>query len=136
MPWQLSAVVRVPGRCPGNCQEWCRYPGNCQEWCRYPAGALATVRSGAEIGLQILSLSVSQGVSLGDFLLAPVCPIEKITLWEGFLYLTLGSETTLLFISMKYMLHSEPPPSTSRHAALRLLNSKIPMDHKTYWGMG
>jgi len=26
--------------------------------------------------------SVSQGASLRDFLLAPVCPIEKVTLWE------------------------------------------------------
>ena len=29
----------------------------------------------------------------GDFLLAPECPIEKVTLWEGYLYLMLGSET-------------------------------------------
>ena len=39
----------------------------------------ATVRSGAEIGLLRLRLSVSQGASLGDFLLAPACPIEKVT---------------------------------------------------------
>jgi len=42
----------------------------------------ATVRSGAEIGLLSLRLSVSQGASLGDFLLAPARPIEKVTLWE------------------------------------------------------
>ena len=42
----------------------------------------ATVRSGAEIGLLSLRLSFSQGASLGDFLLAPACPIEKVTLWE------------------------------------------------------
>ena len=80
---------------------------SCQEWCRYPTGAPATVRSGAgtpqvpcipvrsaaEIGLLSLKLSLSQGASLGDFLLAPACPIEKVTLWEGFLYLTSGSET-------------------------------------------
>jgi len=42
----------------------------------------ATVRSGAEISLLSLRLSVSQGASLGDFLLAPACPIEKVTLWE------------------------------------------------------
>ena len=53
----------------------------------------AAVRSGVEIGLLSLRLSVSQSASLGDFLLAPVCPIEKVTLWEDFLYLTLGSET-------------------------------------------
>jgi len=41
-----------------------------------------------------LRLSVSQGASvLGGFLLAPACPIAKLTLWEGFLYITLGSET-------------------------------------------
>jgi len=39
----------------------------------------ATVRSGAEIGLLSLRISVSQGASLGDFLLAPACPIEKVT---------------------------------------------------------
>ena len=36
------------------------------------------VRSGAEIGLLSPRLSVSQGASLGDFLLAPACPIEKV----------------------------------------------------------
>ena len=41
----------------------------------------ATVRSGAEIGLLSLRLSVSQGASLGDFLLASACPIEKVTHW-------------------------------------------------------
>ena len=41
----------------------------------------ATARSGAEIGLLSLRLSVSQGASLGDFLLAPACPIEKVTHW-------------------------------------------------------
>jgi len=98
VPRQLSGVVQVPSRCPDNCQEWCRYL----------AGALAT----AEIGLLSLRLSVSQGASLrncmlapacpiensqgaslGDFMLAPACPIEKVTLWEGFLYLTSGFET-------------------------------------------
>jgi len=51
------------------------------------------VRRGAENGLLRLRLSVFQDTSLGDFLLAPACPIEKVTLWEGFLYLTSGSET-------------------------------------------
>ena len=43
--------------------------------CRYPAGALSSARSGAEIGPLSLSLSVFQGESLGDFLLAPAHPI-------------------------------------------------------------
>ena len=47
---------------------------------------------GAEIGQLSLRLSISQGASLGDFLLAPACPIEKVTLM-GFLYLTSGSGT-------------------------------------------
>jgi len=42
------------------------------------------VRSGAEIGLLSLALSVSRGVSLGDFPLAPMRPVEKGTLWAGF----------------------------------------------------
>ena len=85
MTEQLSGVVQVPRRCPVRSGAGApQVP--CQEWCRYPVGALATVRSGAEIGLLSLRLSVSQGASLGDFLLAPVCPIEKVTLWEGFLY--------------------------------------------------
>jgi len=59
----------------------------------YPAGALAPVRSGAKIHLLRLRLSISQGTSLGDFLLAPVCRIEKATLCVGFFHLTWGSET-------------------------------------------
>jgi len=43
------------------------------------------VMGGAQIGLLGLRLSVFQGLSLGDFLLAPSCPIKKVTLWEGFL---------------------------------------------------
>jgi len=58
----------------------------------YPHDRMA-VRSGAEIGLLSVRLSVSQGASLGDFLLAPACLIEKVSLWVGFLYLTSGSET-------------------------------------------
>jgi len=76
MTEQLSVVVQVP--------------------CRYPAGTLqvpcTAVRSGAEIGLLNRRLRVSQGASLGDFLLAPGCSLEKLTLWVGFLYLTSGSE--------------------------------------------
>jgi len=41
----------------------------------------------------VLISSVSQGASLGDFLLALACPIEEVTLWEGLLYLMSGSET-------------------------------------------
>ena len=51
------------------------------------------VRSGAETGLLSLRPTVSQGVSVGDFLLALACPIENVTLWQGFFYLTLGSGT-------------------------------------------
>ena len=37
-------------------------------------------RSGEEAGLLNLRLSVSQGASLGDILLAPAYPVEKATL--------------------------------------------------------
>jgi len=40
------------------------------------------VRSGAEIGLLTLRLSVFQGVLLRCFLLAPACPINKVTIWN------------------------------------------------------
>ena len=59
----------------------------------WPAGALASVRSGAEIGLPSLRLSVSQGASLGDFPPTPTSPIKKVTLWVGFLCLMSRSET-------------------------------------------
>jgi len=62
--------------------------------CRNPAGALTGVRSGADIGILSVRLSISQGMSLGDFLLAPAFVLEKVALWEGFLYLTSGSEST------------------------------------------
>ena len=48
---------------------------------RSGAGALASVRSGAEIDL--LSLLASQGVSLRDFRLTPECPIEKVNPFES-----------------------------------------------------
>jgi len=49
--------------------------------------------SGAMQKLACLVLdSVSRAASLGDLLLAPVCPIEKVTLWVSFLCLTSGSE--------------------------------------------
>jgi len=66
----LSGVVQVPRRCP--------------------------VSSGAEMGLLSLRLSISQGASLGDSLLAPGCPIEKVTLLMGLLYLMSRFETDTL----------------------------------------
>ena len=65
MTGRLSGVMRVPYRCPGQCQEWCR---------NWP--------------ILSLRLSVSQGASLGDILLAPACPIKKGSQWEGLIYLT------------------------------------------------
>jgi len=94
MTEQLSGVVQVSRRCP--VRSGAGIPQvPCQEWCRYPAGALSgvvqvtrrcpvrsgagtpqmpctAVRSGTEIDLLSLRLSVSQGASLGDLLLAPV----------------------------------------------------------------
>jgi len=50
---------------------------------RYTAGTLASVMSGVEIGLLSLRLSVSLSVSLGDFLLAPKCPVAPKVTGEG-----------------------------------------------------
>jgi len=41
----------------------------------------------------VFDSALSHGASLGDFLLAPVCPTEKIALREDLLYLTSASET-------------------------------------------
>ena len=60
------------------------------------------VKSGAEIGPLTLRLSVSQGAPLGDIQFAPACPIEKVTLWEGFLYLMLGSQTEFVTVKVSY----------------------------------
>lgn len=49
-----------------------------------------TVGGGAEIVL--FRPKVSLGASLGDLILAPMGPIEKVTLWTGLLYSTLPSE--------------------------------------------
>jgi len=86
----LSGVVQVPRRYPGQLSGVVQVPWTAV---RIGAGAPASVRSGAEIGLLSLRLSISQGASLGDLLHAPACPIDRLTLWEGSLYLTSGSET-------------------------------------------
>jgi len=64
------------------------------EVCRYPTGAQTTVRSSAEIGLLSLRLSVSQGASLGDFLLnCTRMPHREGNSMGGLLYSMSGSET-------------------------------------------
>jgi len=68
MTEELSGVPQVPAGALYSCQE-CR---------RYPQVPCTAVRSAADIGL--LSLSICQGDSLGDFLLAPLSPREKVTL--------------------------------------------------------
>ena len=47
-------------------------------------------RSGRQLSLRV---TVSWGASLGEFLLALVCPIEKVTIRVGLLYLILGAVT-------------------------------------------
>jgi len=65
VPCPVYGVVQTPCTCPAQCMEWCRiWPTEFQAQ-RFP----------------------------GDFLLAPTCPIEKVTLPEDFLYLTSESET-------------------------------------------
>lgn len=36
---------------------------------------------------------VSQGAPLKVFLVAPACPVDKVTLWERLLFLMSGSDT-------------------------------------------
>ena len=64
---------------PGGKQVLLPYPGQCQGF--------------AEINLPSFWLCVSEGESLGDFLLAPVCPTGKASLWEDIFCLMPGFET-------------------------------------------
>ena len=82
--WPVSGVVQVPRRCPGQCQ------------------------GSAEISLLSLKLRVSQGAPIGDFLLAPACPIEKVTLWEG------GSEIDAVLQKTKFLPELEIEPGIPR----------------------
>ena len=105
-PGQLSEVCRYPTRILASCQGSAgirRYPGQLSEVCRYPTRILAScqgfagtlqvswpaVRGVQKSGYTESSIQPVQGASLGDFLLAPACPIEKVTRWVGPLYLTL-----------------------------------------------
>ena len=76
---------------------------SCQEWCRYPACALVSGRSGV---IDLLSLSLSQSVPLGDFLLAPARSIETMIPRKGFFYLMSGSKTD--DIDPDVVLHAKP----------------------------
>jgi len=80
-----------------------RYSGQLSGVCKYPIGILTScqgyagtlqvswpaVRGVQKSGYTESSIQPVQGASLGDFLLAPACPIEKVTRWVGPLYLTL-----------------------------------------------
>jgi len=46
---QLSGVVQVPCRCPGNCQDWCR---------NWPNDSFLNVPQGASLGEFLLITSV------------------------------------------------------------------------------
>ena len=67
VPCPVSEVVPVPRRCP--------------------------VSEVVQKSAWVLGSAFPQGASLGYFLFAPPCPIEKVTLCVGSLYLTSGSET-------------------------------------------
>jgi len=56
----------------------------CGEWIK--GGALQADEPTRLKSYFSLLLRISQGASLGDFLLAPACPIEKVTLWVSLLY--------------------------------------------------
>jgi len=55
--------------------------------------SLTNVRGLQTLAYWVFDSALSHGASLGDFLLAPVCPTEKIALREDLLYLTSASET-------------------------------------------
>ena len=64
----------------------CRYPDRCQGF----AGTLQVSWPVSGVcrnwSTEPSRLSAAQGASWGDFLLAPVCPIENVTLWVGLLH--------------------------------------------------
>ena len=65
------------------------------------------VRCGAEIDLLSLGLSVSQCASLGDFLLAPACTIDKVinSMWRGSFIQLWDSKPTRIFQKTKFFLN-------------------------------
>jgi len=81
-----------------------------------PAVFLTSVGSGAENGLLSLRLSSSQSASLGKFLLAPVCPIETVTPWVGFLYLMSGLEKDEGVAKDKLGMRTRDPRSKTQYA--------------------
>jgi len=76
-------------------------------------------RSGAKIGLLSAWISVFRSSSLGDFLLASACLIEKVTVLEGLLYLTPGFETNEGFAKkmfhLNWQLNQEPSAQKPVH---------------------
>ena len=107
VPWPVSGSSRYPDWCqeaPGTLTgvgrfqvPWpvsggSRYPDRCREVAVIPQVSWP-VSEGCRYGLLSLLFKASQGASLGNFPLAYVCPIEKVTLWEGLLYLMSESET-------------------------------------------
>ena len=128
VPWPVSGVCRHPDQCQWSAGTLTSVNGLQVPWpvsmvCRYPdqfqgyAGTLADqCQRFKEIDLLSLWLSIFQGVSWGDFLLAPARPIEKVTLnlflniamrgqrgWNMKWYPNLAFESgKLLLISMRY----------------------------------
>jgi len=75
------------------------------EVCRCLAGTLTSVKGLPKLVYWVFGLSVSQGASLGDFVLAPTRPIEKVILWASLLYLTSGSDTRDSRSKAQYTIH-------------------------------
>ena len=139
-PGTLAHVggMQVPCGCPDPCQGYAGtlpVPWPVSGVCRYPAGALTHVRGMqvpcqcpdpcrgyAKISLLSLWFSVFQGASL----LAPVCPIEKMILWVGFLYSTSGSNGDVenVFARTGYRTSDPgPTPHYTIHWSIASMNS-------------
>ena len=119
--------MQVPCRYPHQRQGYAsalQVPSPVSGVCRCPAGILTSVRGtqmpfryphqrqGYTGALQAPSQAAGVyknqpiesmwiGVSHEDFLFAPACPIEKVTLWEGLLCLILGAEADEGVVSPK-----------------------------------
>ena len=55
-----------------------RWQERCRNWPTYSSYDRIVLRSETEIGPLGFRLSISQNVSLGDFMLAPVCSIKNL----------------------------------------------------------
>jgi len=77
------------------------------------------------VSTESISFNVSLGVSLGDFLLTPAYPIEKVTLRPGFLHLMSGSETDKFVAKGKGLSELEIEPSQGPQSNLQIVKPPL-----------